>query len=100
MVKSWYDKTCKAAVLGLTVKEAAADSKVFCCSTVPEMEISNNVSGTIKQQNVFKPTALTWLISRQILNTARPRDTQPLGARTLQIRGFELGPKTLKIHGL
>ena len=25
--------------------------------------------------------------------TARPRDTQPLGARTLQIHCFELGPK-------
>ena len=27
------------------------------------------------------------------INSARPRDIQPLGARILQIRGFELGPK-------
>ena len=34
----------------------------------------------------------------QVTGTARPRDTRPLGGRTLQIRGFELGPKTLDIH--
>ena len=32
-------------------------------------------------------------------NTARPRDTQPLGARTLKIHGFELGPKQFEIRG-
>ena len=32
------------------------------------------------------------------INSARPRDMRPQGARTLQIRGFELGPKTLDIH--
>ena len=41
--------------------EAVADSKAFCCWTVPEMEISNNVrcaiSGTLKQLNVLKPAA-------------------------------------------
>ena len=30
---------------------------------------------------------------------ARPRDTRPLSARTLQICSFELGPKTLEIRG-
>ena len=33
------------------------------------------------------------------INSARPRDMRPQGARTLQIRGFELGPKTLEIRG-
>ena len=33
------------------------------------------------------------------INSARPRDIQPLGARILQIRGFYLDPKTLDIHG-
>ena len=32
-------------------------------------------------------------------NTVRPRDTQSLGARTLQIHGFELGPKQFEIRG-
>ena len=29
------------------------------------------------------------------INSARPRDIRPLRARTLQIRGFEVGPKHL-----
>ena len=33
------------------------------------------------------------------INSARPRDIQPLGARILQIRGFYLDPKTLDIYG-
>ena len=32
-------------------------------------------------------------------STARPWDTRPQEVRTLEIHGFELGPKTLEIHG-
>ena len=31
--------------------------------------------------------------------TARPRDTRPWGPRTLEIRGFELVPKSRKLRG-
>ena len=46
------------------------------------------------------------LIHKPVKNTAIHRDMQslgadtwPLGAWTLQIHGFELGPKTLEIRG-
>ena len=38
------------------------------------------------------------LIFKILKNTARPRDTRPLGVRTSQICGSELGPKPFELH--
>ena len=37
-------------------------------------------------------------LDSKTLDTGRPRDTRPLGALTLEICSFELGPKTLEIR--
>ena len=31
--------------------------------------------------------------------TVRPRGTRPRGTRTLQIHGFDMGPKIFQLHG-
>ena len=33
------------------------------------------------------------------IDTVRPRGTRPLGTRTSQIHGFDMGPKIFQIHG-
>ena len=105
MVKSWYDKTCWVAVSGLTVKEAVADLKAFCCSTVPEMEISNNVrcaiSGMIKQLKILKPAAqikkifklyiaYPKLVKIPATNLPYPPDEIPLSIKTCEKKNQNL----------
>ena len=34
-----------------------------------------------------------------MINTVRPGGTRPCGTRTLQIHGFDMGPKIFLLHG-
>ena len=70
----------------------------------PQLEklISKNYFLNLSAKEAFKGYARAYeshSLKQVNDNSARPLDTRPLGALTLQIHGSELGPKKLEIRG-